>query len=448
MSRPDQITIKDTPDDVTRALIGHVRLTLLAAIEQRGRASFGFSWDDHTSEVLLAMVRFGGLPWDRLDTYLIHEDHRRTLRQEALDVALAHVDLDPSHFYSLPAEHLPTAFDLLLLGVGPGGQVAGLVPGAPIPMGPPMVTTEAGLTLTPTAIEAARDLVVVALGPECSGDVSRALDGPVQPIALPIQHALRGSWFLDLDAAEHLAEAAPPDDEGVRTLAIDIGGSGIKMLILSEEGEALTERARVETPQPATPEDVLTAIAQLAEEQRPFARIAVGFPGVVIDGVTLNAPNLHPSWASVPLAERLEELLGAPARVANDADVQGMGVIGGAGVELVATLGTGFGSALFVDGTLVPNLELGHHAFEEGRTYEESLGQAALDEVGEEEWNGRLRRAIAQIQRVFNPATLYFGGGNARLVEGDLPDGVELAKNIAGLLGGIHLWADQGASSG
>lgn len=117
-----------------------------------------------------------------------------------------------------------------------------------------------------------------------------------------------------------------------------------------------------------------------------------------------------------------------------------MGAIQGHGVELVVTLGTGFGSALFLEGRLVPNLELGHHPFEKKRTYEESLGQAALDKVGKKRWNRRLERAIARLQALFHFNTLYIGGGNAKKIRFDLPDNVSTVPNITGILGGIRLW--------
>ena len=112
----------------------------------------------------------------------------------------------------------------------------------------------------------------------------------------------------------------------------------------------------------------------------------------------------------------LSQRLAKPVRVANDADVQGLGAIAGKGVELVITLGTGFGSALFLDGKLVPNLEMGHHEFRKGETYEQQLGRAAMDKVGEKKWNNRLGKAIAQLEHLFNYDCLYLGGGEAKKV--------------------------------
>lgn len=227
-----------------------------------------------------------------------------------------------------------------------------------------------------------------------------------------------------------------------RTLAVDVGGTGIKALVLDDEGQALAPRQRELTPRPAVPEAILATIQTLAAAQE-FDRVAVGFPGVVRRGVTITAPNLHPDWHGFPFAERLSAVLGKPVRVANDADVQGFGAIQGSGLEMVLTLGTGMGSSLFVDGILVPNLELAHHPFLEGKTYEEWLGQASLERIGVEDWRTWLDRAIAQIRHTFNFDVLYLGGGNARMLDqATLPDDVRVVQNIAGLLGGIALWTD------
>ena len=110
---------------------------------------------------------------------------------------------------------------------------------------------------------------------------------------------------------------------------------------------------------------------------------------------------------------------------------------------MVLTLGTGMGSALFVDGLLVPNLELAHHPFAEGQTYEQWLGQALLERLGDREWKGWLDKAISQIRHTFNFDVLYLGGGNARILDpAAMPPDVKIVPNIAGLLGGIALWND------
>ena len=228
----------------------------------------------------------------------------------------------------------------------------------------------------------------------------------------------------------------------VRTLAVDIGGTGIKALVLSTTGKPLTERSRIKTPRPATPGAIINAIVGLAKDQGKFDRVSVGFPGVVRRGVTVTAPNLDGNWRHFKLAETLSQKLGKPVRAANDADVQGFGAIKGQGVELVITLGTGFGSALFVDGRLVPNLEIAHHPFDKGQTYEEKLGDAARKKIGKKKWNRRLLKAIATLEHAFNYDHLYIGGGNAQKIITKLPSNTRIVENVAGLLGGIALWKD------
>ena len=133
-------------------------------------------------------------------------------------------------------------------------------------------------------------------------------------------------------------------------------------------------------------------------------------------------------------------MTGKPVRVANDADVQGLGDICGEGVELVITLGTGLGSALFIHGTLVPNVQLAHHPFIDNKTYEEMLGKIALETKGDVVWNTYLQRAIVLLQQTFNYQYLYLGGGYAEKISFPLPEGVKIANNIEGILGGIRLW--------
>jgi polyphosphate glucokinase len=228
--------------------------------------------------------------------------------------------------------------------------------------------------------------------------------------------------------------------QGVRTLAIDIGGTGLKAIVLDEEGTPLTERARVLTPRPATTKAVLSALLSLMEPLGNFERISVGFPGVVIDGVIRTAPNLHPSWRGFDLATRLSRETKRPTRVLNDAGVQGFGVIDGRGLEMLLTLGTGMGCALFIDGKYVPNLELAHHPFRHGKTYEEYVGAAALEKVGKKAWNRRVARVVAQVEPVWNPRQIYLGGGNAKHLKTKLPPHVKITANVAGLMGGIALW--------
>ena len=228
------------------------------------------------------------------------------------------------------------------------------------------------------------------------------------------------------------------------TLAIDVGGSSIKAIILQDDYTNASAKSLVRTPQPATPDVIVATLIDLIKKNGECDRIAIGFPSVIENGVTRGAINLHPDWDGFPLAEVLQNELDKPIRIANDADVQGCGAIAGQGVELVVTLGTGFGSSLFLNGKLLPNLELGQHIFCDRDTYEDLLGQAALEQVGAELWNVRLLEAIATLYKLFNYDKLYIGGGNARLVALDLPPNlsnkVAIVSNDLGLVGGLALW--------
>jgi polyphosphate glucokinase len=226
------------------------------------------------------------------------------------------------------------------------------------------------------------------------------------------------------------------------TLAIDIGGSGIKAMLLDETGKAVSARERALTPDPALPAAILAIIKNFAQVLGEFDRISVGFPGVVKHGITWTAHNLNPKWVGYNFQNALERRFKKPARVANDAAVQGYGAIAGSGVELVITLGTGFGSSLFTNGHLVPGLELAHHPWHKEKTYEDFLGRRGLKAAGQKRWNRSLEKAIVQLEALFNYDHLYIGGGNSSKIDFTLPKGVTRVPNEDGLLGGVALWRD------
>jgi polyphosphate glucokinase len=233
---------------------------------------------------------------------------------------------------------------------------------------------------------------------------------------------------------------AKKEEKALITFAIDVGGTGVKGLLLDERGKPISERIRVETPQPATPEKILEVLNDIAEKLRGFDRVSVGFPGVVKRGATLTAHNLSPEWVGFELEKVLSRRWRKPVRVCNDAAVQGYGAISGKGLELVITLGTGFGSSLFINGTLVPGLELAHHPWRKDKTYEDYLGKKALEKYGKKRWNKLLEKAITQLDALFNYDHLFIGGGNADKVNFSLPSHATRVPNEDGLLGGVALW--------
>lgn len=261
-------------------------------------------------------------------------------------------------------------------------------------------------------------------------------DEPPPPFNAGMSRTQKAEVADPLPAA---AVAAPP---GVCTLCIDVGGTGLKALIIDDRCRPQGPRIRVATPRPATPNAVLAAVRAMVEPLGGYDRISVGFPGVVTQGITRTAPNLDGDWTHFHLAEKLSAMTGKPARVLNDAGVQGFGVIEGKGVEMVLTLGTGMGCALFVDGRYVPNLELSHHPFKGRKTYEDYVSAQAREKLGNKKWNKHVARVIAQIVPIFNPDRIYLGGGNSKHLRIDLPPHVKVTPNEAGLLGGLALWKD------
>jgi polyphosphate glucokinase len=245
------------------------------------------------------------------------------------------------------------------------------------------------------------------------------------------------------------------------TLAIDVGGTGLKASVLSNEGNMVADRVKVETKYPLPPEGdngLVSALVALVKPLPEADRASCGFPGMVRNGVILSAPHfvtkkgpgtpvdpaLFKAWSKFDLAAALATALGKPTKVANDADIQGAAVVKGDGLEVVITLGTGFGSALFMEGHLMPHLELAHQPFRKEETYNDQLGELARKNKGDETWNHRLREAITNIDALFFFDHLYIGGGNARRVNrddlGEVLERITIVDNTAGILGGIKLW--------
>ena len=229
--------------------------------------------------------------------------------------------------------------------------------------------------------------------------------------------------------------------EGPITLAIDIGGTGLKAGLLDAAGGFVGERARVDTPHPSPPDVVVDTLVKLVKGLNGFDRVSVGFPGVVRGGRVLTAPNLGTKeWQGFDLAGALHQHFGKPVRLLNDATVQGLGVIAGHGLECVITLGTGFGFALYQDGRLAPHLELSQHIIRGRKTYDEYLGVEALRQVGKRRWLRRVQKMLVQLRTLVNFDVLYIGGGDARLLKFELPADVRLIPNSAGITGGVRLW--------
>ncbi len=229
---------------------------------------------------------------------------------------------------------------------------------------------------------------------------------------------------------------------GKLTFCIDIGGSGVKAIVIDENQQPVAPRVREKTPSPATPDAIFKLIETFAHDAGHFDRVSVGFPGVVRNGVIHTSANLDKKWIGFDIDRELEKLLKRPVRAANDAAIQGLGAVSGKGLEMMITLGTGVGGALYKDGFLVAGVEIAHHEFEKGKTYEEWLGNKSLDKLGKKKWNKLLRKAIGNWERLFNYDRLFLGGGNAEHIKFDLPSNVKLSSNQEGLYGGLGLWRE------
>ncbi|HEY4110236.1 ROK family protein [Puia sp.] len=224
-------------------------------------------------------------------------------------------------------------------------------------------------------------------------------------------------------------------------LAIDIGGSHIKGTILNAAGDPQTEYKKIVTPPQATAPIVIDIVRQLAKDMPAYDKVSVGFPGYVRNGIVYTAPNLFPTISGeIPLGQQIADQLKKPVRLVNDADQLGLGVVSGKGFELAVTLGTGFGTALLIDGYLLPHLELAHHPISKGRDYDVYIGAKALTKAGKKKWNKRMVKVLAVLKTVFNYDRLYIGGGNIDKLEIPLENNIIRFSNRDGIKGGARLW--------
>jgi polyphosphate glucokinase len=152
----------------------------------------------------------------------------------------------------------------------------------------------------------------------------------------------------------------------------------------------------------------------------------------------------HGAWQGFNLVQALEGKFGRPVRLLNDADMQGLAAIKGNGLELVITLGTGVGTALFRDGELMPHLELAHHPAHKGDDYNGYLGKKALEKIGKKRWNRRVRRMIRVLHDLFHFDRLCIGGGNSMNLTFKPNGRLRLVSNRDGILGGFMLWNRRG----
>ena len=223
-------------------------------------------------------------------------------------------------------------------------------------------------------------------------------------------------------------------------LTIDMEASFIKATVLNQEGELLQDYQKIKTPDPAAPQKVLEAIQNLITGFQDYDKISVGFPGYIRKGIVRTAPNLNTDlWKNVNLNKLMKNAFDKPVRIANDADMQGLGVVNEQGLEMVITLGTGFGTALLLDGHLLPHLELAHHPITRNKTYD-YVGDNALKKTGIKKWNRRMKKVLDILKTVFNYDSLYIGGGNSGKLKFKLDKNIKIISNKDGIKGGARLW--------
>jgi polyphosphate glucokinase len=225
-------------------------------------------------------------------------------------------------------------------------------------------------------------------------------------------------------------------------LGVDIGGTGIKgALVDTQRGEVVGEPYRVSTPKRATPDAVMVRVARVVDHFRTDGPIGVTFPGIVRHGVVGSAAHVDPSWIGRKPAELFERRLGRPVVVLNDADAAGLAEMtfgagrGRRGVVVMVLFGTGIGSALFLDGRLVPNTELGHIlvAGKDG----ERLAAARVKTrqmLTWKRWSRRVNQYLARLESLVSPDTIIIGGGISKDHEKFMPRLRSIAEVIPAAL--------------
>ncbi|MFZ9751705.1 MAG: ROK family protein, partial [Candidatus Nanopelagicales bacterium] len=238
------------------------------------------------------------------------------------------------------------------------------------------------------------------------------------------------------------------------TLSIDCGGGGIKAAVLDAGGTMRSQPIRVKTPYPLSTQLFVKTLTNLAEKLPKVERATVGIPGMIRHGVVISTPHyvtktgprspvlpeLVEQWGGFDAKAQLSEALGVPTLVLNDAEVHGAGVVAGSGLEVVLTLGTGLGYALFDGGKLAPHLELSQAPVRFQQTYDTYIGETERKRLGDLFWSRRVRKLIDGLRPVFVWDRLYLGGGNARNIKLEiietLGDDVVIVPNSAALVGG------------
>ncbi|MBN8680740.1 MAG: ROK family protein [Chitinophagales bacterium] len=212
----------------------------------------------------------------------------------------------------------------------------------------------------------------------------------------------------------------------MQILGIDVGASGIKGAVVDVQNGKLTgERFRVPTPQPSTPQAMAGAFAEIVEYFNYKGPVGCGFPSIVKNGVAKSAANIDKSWIDTDIQEVFGKACGCPVFATNDADAAGVAEmhhglgVGEKGLVLLITIGTGLGSALFYQGQLIPNTELGHVLWKHGKPAEAwcSSGARSRLKISRSEWADRFNEYLNHLELLFSPDLFILGGGESKFFE-------------------------------
>lgn len=246
--------------------------------------------------------------------------------------------------------------------------------------------------------------------------------------------------------------------EEQKTLCIDCGGGGIKGSVIDQYTNQVGPALRTPTPYPLPPELLVQTIVDLSQQLPGADRVTVGVPGMIRHGKVIATPHyitkdgprskvlphLKDAWRNFDMKAAVEEALNLPALVLNDAEVAAAGVIVGTGLEMIITLGTGLGNAIFDNGRLAPHQEVSQGFVRWGLTYDDYIGEHERLRLGDAHWSRRVRRIVDGLRPVYMWDRLYLGGGNsARITRSTLEklgDDIVVVPNKAGLYGGVRSW--------
>ena len=242
------------------------------------------------------------------------------------------------------------------------------------------------------------------------------------------------------------------------TLSVDCGGGGIKASVLSPDGVMISRAVRTSTPYPLPPAKLVDTIVELAAQLPQADRVTMGMPGMIRHGVVVATPHyitrdgprsrvlpeLVELWRRFDMGAALGERLQRPVLVLNDAEVAAAGVVTGKGHEMIVTLGTGLGNAVFDNGLLAPHVEISQGPIRWGLTYDDYIGEHERLRLGDAHWSRRVRRVVDALRPMYLWDRLYLGGGNSRRILASqlaaMGDDVVVVPNEAGMTGGARCW--------